>query len=249
MDLGGAGGEAEVRTQLRNVFPGVGGTIRLQQPVMAAWRREFNQTPGTGKKLFLKHLILKKLDDYFQRTERYLFPHITRPLGSSDAKDQAEGYWYQWVFGRENFPWEFPVANCQKEVVSLEEWSSFTCAFREAGIDLGSDVCDADNGLLSQNIIHEAYESFKANLDLCWKRIDFGQRSMRIDYEHLCRFFETNTVSLGSVLGEERLALMILAGRFISGEKVNGTCRELDRLTATYRLSTLRHSTAEILLP
>ncbi len=248
INLGGMGGEAQVKTQFRNIFPGVGGTIMIQQPIMSAWREEFNQTSGIGKKLFLKHLVLKKLDDYFTRTGHYLFPHITRPLGCN-REGQTEGYWYQWVFGRENFSWEFPIANCQKEIVSLKEWSKFTCAFKEAGINLAKDVSDADNGHMSQNIIHEAYKSFEADLNFCWKRIDFGQQSMWVDYEALGRFFEERAVSLGSVLGEERLAMMILAGRYLSEKMTSESCWELDRLTAAYRLSTLRQNTAEILLP
>ena len=248
VDLGGVGGEAQVKTQFRNIFPGVGGTIMIQQPIMSAWREEFNQTLGIGKKLFLKHLILKKLDDYFTRTGRYLFPHITRPLGSNQ-EGQTEGYWYQWVFGRENFSWEFSIANCQTETVALKEWSQFTSVFEEAGINLAKDVCDADNSLISQNIIHEAYKSFETNLNFCWKRIDFGAGSMWVDYDQLCKFFETNAVTLGAILGEERLAMMILAGRHLSEKNSNGSCSELDRLTAVYRLSSLRQNTAEILSP
>lgn len=248
VDLGGAGGEAEVKTQFRNFFPGIGGTVALQQPIMSAWRQEFNQAPGIGKKLFLKHLILKKLDDFFTRTNHYIFPHITRPLGSN-REGQPEGYWYQWVYGRETFPWEYPKANCQRETVALQEWSQFTSAFMEAGIDLSTDVCDADNANISQNIIHEAYKSFEVDLNFCWKRIDFGPHSMRIYFDKLCRFFETRAYSLGRILGEDRLALMILASRFISEEKMDASCQELDRLTADYRLSSLRQNTAEILLP
>lgn len=247
VDLGGAGGEAQVTTQFRNIFPGIGGTIIIQQPIMSAWREEFSQTQGNGKKLFLKHLVFKKLDDFFTRTGRYLFPHITRPLGSSHGKDK-EGYWYQWVYGRDNFPWEFPGTDYQKEVVGLKEWSKFTSAFEEAGINLSMDIC-AEQGVTSQNIIHEAYKSFEANLNFCWKRIDFGAGSMQIDCDRLRHFFETNMMSLGAVLGGDRLALMILVGKFLSNQMCRKSCRELDRLTGIYRLSSLRQNTAEILSP
>lgn len=248
---GGAGGEAQVKVQFRNIFPGIGGTVQIQQPMMAAWREEFNQVAGMGKRLFLKHLILKKLDDYFTRTGRYLFPHITRPLGSErrDNGEGKEGYWYQWVYGHESFPWEYSRAEGGREIVVLDEWGRFTACFEETGITLSRDVCDADNGLISQNIIHEFYKSFEVDLNFCWKRIDFGAGSMRIDFEKLCHFFETNGTALGTVLGGERLALMVLAGRYLSQKLTNGSCRELDRLTAIYRLSTLRQNTAEIFLP
>lgn len=246
---GGTGGEAEVRIQFRKVFPGIGGTVRIQQSVMSAWRKEFNQAFESGKKLFLKHLLLKKLDDYFTRTGRYFFPHITRPLGSSGSKDDwPEGYWYQWVFGQESFPWEYPKTDGGREVVTIDEWAKFTSAFAEAGVNLSADVCDANNGLISQNIIHELYKSFEVDLNFCWKRIDFGAGSMGIDYDRLCKFFETNAMTLGAVLGGERVTMMILAAEYLSGQ-LRGSSRELDRLTAIYRLSTLRQNTAEILMP
>ncbi len=247
---GGAGGEAQVRIQFRNVFPGIGGRVVIQQPIMAAWREEFNQAPGIGKRIFLKHLILKKLDDYFCRTGRYFFPHITRPLGSVEVDSALiGGYWYQWVYGRESFSWEYPRADGGRELVTLEEWGQFTACFYEAGINLSTDICDADNGLISQNIIHEFYKSFETDLNFCWKRIDFGAGSMRIDFDKLCHFLEKNSMILGEVLGGERLALMILAGKFLSENLPRESCRELDRLTAIYRLSTLRQNTAEIFLP
>lgn len=245
---GGAGGEAQVKIQFRNTFPGVGGMVRIQQPMMAAWREEFNQIPGIGKKLFLKHLILKKLDDYFTRIGRYFFPHITRPLGSNED-GPYEGYWYQWVYGQESFSWEYPQADGDRKAVSLAEWGCFTACFDEAGINLSTDVCDADNGLISQNIIHEFYKTFETDLNFCWKRIDFGAGSMQIDFDQLGYFFEKNEMNLGVVLGGDRLALMTVAGKYLSENLHRESCCELDRLTASYRLSTLRQNTAEILLP
>lgn len=247
---GGAGGEAQVRTQFRNIFPGIGGTVRIQQPMMAAWREEFNQSPGVGRRIFLKHLILKKLDDYFCRTGRYLFPHIARPLGSGGKENGLpEGYWYQWVYGQETFPWEYPKTDGGRDKVSLDEWSQFTFAFAEAGINLSTDVCDADNGLISQNIIHEFYKFSETDLNFCWKRIDFGAGSMRMDFGKLCDFLRAHAVFLGEVLGTERLALLILAGSYLSRKTPCESCLELDELTAKYRLSSLRQNTAEIFLP
>lgn len=245
---GGAGGEAQVKIQFRNIFPGVGGIVRIQQPIMSAWREEFNQVSRMGKNLFLKHLVLKKLDDYFCRTGRYLFPHITRPLGSSE-NDLPEGYWYQWVYGCESFPWEYPKADGRREAVALKEWGRFTACFEEAGINLSMDICDSNNGLISQNIIHEFYKSFEIDLNFCWKRIDFGAGSMRIDFDQLGYFFEKNKMTLGVVLGGDRLDLMILAGKYLSENLHRESYCELDRLTASYRLSTLRQNTAEIFLP
>lgn len=249
---GGAGGEAQVRKQFRNFFPGVGGKIIIQQPIMAAWREEFNQIQGMGKKLFLKHLILKKLDDYFTRTDRYLFPHISRPLGSVEVEGALlGGYWYQWVYGRESFPWEYSKADGGREAVALEEWGRFTACFESAGINLAKDVSDADNGLISQNIIHEDYRTFEIDLNFCWKRIDFGPGSMRVDSLALGSFLEANADSLISILGHDRFNLMTLAAVFLFSEEkmFYPDCQRLDRLTAIYRLSSLRQNTAEILMP
>ena len=83
---GGAGGEAQVKTQFRNVFPGIGGTVRIQQPMMSAWREEFNQAPDIGKKIFLKHLILKKLDDFFAVRADTFFPTLPGRLVRAKKK-------------------------------------------------------------------------------------------------------------------------------------------------------------------
>jgi len=247
---GGAGGEARVKIHYRNIFYGMGGTVILQQPIVAAWREEFNQVPGMGKKIFLKHLILKKLDDYFTRTGRYIYPHVTRPLGSVEINTALiGGYWYQWTKGQETFPWEFPKADGNREVVCLEEWGVFIVCFEEAGINLSSDVSDPDNGLISQNIIHELYKPPLADLNFCWKRIDFGAGSMRIDFDKLLKFFELNTASLGEVLRPERLALIVLAAKYLSEKTPKEGSQELDQLIGDYRLSTLKQNSAKILLP
>jgi hypothetical protein len=120
----GAGGSATVYIQLRNSFPGLGGTITTEQDFVVAYRlpsgtgleplREHDQSQhfdpsgldmqaAESLHTFLRHALVKKLDDYFFRTGRYKFAHIPRPLGSTGAG----GYVYEWVHGSEGFYTEY----------------------------------------------------------------------------------------------------------------------------------------------
>ncbi len=250
---GGAGGEASILVQARNFFPGIGGPISSEQVVAAALRQEYNNVPGISARLFLKHVIIKKLDDYFGRTGIYTFPHIARPLGSigkngnDDNTKEPEAYLYEWVVGSESFPWEQSGTDGEREPVSLDEWGSFVGSFDAAGIGVANDVTDAENGLISQNIIHQLCRGDGFKLNRFWKRIDFGDRSLRVDYEKLARFLTDKAENLKTVLGRNRYELMLLAHTVISGNKLSEREKgKLEILTRDYRLSTLRHHQPKI---
>ena len=104
---GGAGGEARVIVQLRTEFPGLGGTILTQEGVASALREEYNPSEKAGHRMFLRHTIAKKLDDYFHRTGVYVYAHVARPLGSISRRGDSpsEAYIYEWAFGSDRFPW------------------------------------------------------------------------------------------------------------------------------------------------
>lgn len=243
---GGAGSEAQITVQLRNSFPGLGGELRTEQAVVCAYREPYSAPPDTGARLFLKHTILKKLDDFFRRTNQYLFQHITRPLGSiAQNGKEKEGYLYQWVFGQETFPWEYPQSDGQNIAVQLEEWGAFVSTFDLAGIDVNSDVADPDNGLISQNIVHQLCRTKNNTLNLCWKRIDFGSNSLIIHEEKLKSFLRDHRQILIDVLGLDRYELMILAYRFLYLKINERELGQLDVLAREYRISSLRHKIAE----
>lgn len=240
---GGFGSEAKVTVELRTEFPGIGGTITTQQAVVSALREEFSALPGQGHRLFFKHALIKKLDDYFQKMKKYEFSHIPRPIGSNgpDGKD----YLYEWVFGSEGFPWFYQDEDRDLPVM-LGEWKEFIAAFQTAGIDLSLDCTDSDNGRISKNIIHQLYQydpDSWSKLNCLWQRIDFGQRSILINFERLAEFAKEQKKKLISALGIDRYEMMILAAAYLENKKeMNAVdAGRLEILTRHYRISTLRH--------
>lgn len=250
---GGHGGEANILVQLRNKFPGIGGEIKTQQVVATALREEYNKLPGTGHRLFFKHVILKKLDDYFCRIKKYEFPHITRPLGSisGDNGKPYEAYLYEWAFGTDGFPWEYQNPKKNNDRIILDEFDELTASFLATGIDLHSDITDADNAHISQNIVHQLNHLNYFRLNCLWKRIDFGPKSININYEKLKKFLIDNSCKLENVLGIKRYQLLLLAHQYIlNGEKMAERDKgKLEILIGDYRTSSLRHKTAEMINP
>lgn len=248
---GGCGSEANILIQKRNIFPGIGGEIKTKQIVATALREDYSKLPGTGHRLFLKHTILKKLDDYFCEIKKYQNAHIARPLGSMSSEYVGESYLYEWSHGADSFPWEYPNMEGHSNKIILDEFDEFTAAFAKAGIDLHSDITDPDNGRISQNIIHELNYLNGFRLNCFWKRIDFGDRSISINYEKLERFLKDNYENLEIIIGIKRYQLLLLAYKYISsmGKISERDKGKLEILIGDYRTSTLRHKTAEIINP
>jgi len=239
--VGGLGSEAEIDLELRSVFPGIGGTIRTFQAIAVAHRKEYNQTPDIGVSMFLRHTIIKKLEDYFFRKGVYRFAHVTRPLGSTD-----KGYIYEWAFGADAFPWYVSTEDENFASVHVDDWKEFVGAFSEAGIDLQSDCTDPDNGRISQNVVHQyphCPQSPFPTLNRLWKRIDFGTRSIKIDYEQLLRYLSDHREEIRNILKVGRYDLMVLACKYLQkGEHMDPVERgKLDVLALDYRFSTLNH--------
>ncbi|KKT29330.1 hypothetical protein A3G55_00040 [Candidatus Giovannonibacteria bacterium RIFCSPLOWO2_12_FULL_44_25] len=246
LDEGGAGEEAEVSAEARNFFPGWGGAMRSNEIAIAAYRKCFSPNPGMGDRLFFKHLILKKLDDYFCQVGRYTFPHIARPLGSvSDQKEKEEAYLYEWVEGTDYFLREYPGEG----TVKIHEWDEFVFYFSKAGIAVSQDVTDSENGKKSQNIVHQMWRYGRLKLNRCWKRIDFGDSSLYIDYDELSDFLRENSRYIQAILGAPRYDLMLLARDFLTKPKLTKKETEiLATLAGNYRLSTLRHLKAKFVV-
>ena len=193
---GGSGSEANVKVELRTIFAGIGGTIITNEGVATALREEFTPTPKSGHKMFLRHTIIKKLEDYFYRKGAYMFAHIPRPLGSiSRTSDKAyEAYIYEWAFGSESFPWECIDKKGVRNLIKLRDWEKFVTSFNSAGINMELDCTDPNDGRISQNIIHQYPKPIEEGLEmsLLWKRIDFGTMSLNIDFEKLIIFLNEN---------------------------------------------------------
>jgi hypothetical protein len=238
---GGSGDEANITVQLRTKFPGIGGAIFTYQALPVAYRTDFDYSPQCGHKLFYKHAVIKKLEDYFFMKGSYRYPHVTRPLGSTD-----DSYIYEWAFGTDGFPWEYVETDGSRIYLDLEEWDCFVGVFGEAGIDLAIDCSDPNDGRISKNLIHQlCYQQSNSlrSLNRIWKRVDFGDRSIRINYEKLEKYIKDNKQELGAHLSAGRLEFLQLACQFLSPQHdiKERDLGKLEQMTLDYRTSTLAH--------
>ena len=232
----GAGGEARVYLEVRSFFPGIGWDIYTTQRVKCANRE--GHTPD-GHRNFLRHAIIKKLDDYFISLGKYRDIHIPRPLGSTD-----KGYVYQFEQGSDCFSWQ-EYDEGKWVPVRLEEWGSFVGAFSNAGVDLRSDIADVDDGRMSQNIIlNHPYELDPSTFSLgsLWKRIDFGSGSISFNYDKLEKFLSENKEKLMIELSARRYEFMNLALQYLKPGPEHMDKRDIGRLeilAGDFRISTL----------
>jgi hypothetical protein len=244
---GGFGGSATVCVELRTEFPGIGGTIVTHEGVASAFREEFSPSSKSAHRLFLRHTIVKKLEDYFHRRGVYMFAHVPRPLGSisKDDENPSEAYIYEWAFGTEGFPWEYVDREGGRARIKLHDWDHFVTNFHGAGIDVQMDTTDPDDGRISKNIIHQ-YPKPVGNgseMNCLWKRIDFGYESMKVDLNKLSQFLHDKREDLEKVLRTERVEMMVLATEYLAkGKEMKEVdIGRLDSLVGEYRRSSLRH--------
>ena len=130
----------------------------------------------------------------------------------------------------------------------LDDWDSFNAIFLEAGIDLQSDCTNPDNGTISQNIVHQLHLGANASqpiLNRLWKRIDFGPRSIRLDYERLLEHLQQNEQDIRETLRVGRYDMMVACRYLLNRGEIDP--RELERLEMLVmdcRLSTLAYLNA-----
>jgi len=246
---GGFGGEAEVGVYLLNKLPGIGGTIKTHEGVVTAVRVEHSPSPGSGHLIYLRHMLIKKLEDYFFRNQVYNYAHIPRPLGSISLQGErpVEACLYEWAFGSEGFPWEVTDYGGERVPVRLRDWNQFVDHFHRVGIDLGADITEPDDAKVSKNIIHQfpIDYPYEGQLTPIWKRIDFGPASTPMDYEQIMRFLVDNRNALIDVLRGERYQMMVLATKYLTWstrDKFTGyEFGTLETLIGYYRLASLQH--------
>lgn len=250
LKVGGEGSEARVDVELRTRFPGIGGDIITQEGVVTAHRMGHGQTYKSGQRMFLRHMIIKKLEDYFFRKRKYNFAHVPRPLGSTVKNDKGslEAYLYEWAYGDEGFPWEIPRGDGNYDVVVLRDWNTFVGCFSRTGINMGADITDADDGRYSKNIIDQFKDVDPLSLEKnsIWKRIDFGPQSLPIDYDKLSRFLRDNRNDLINILRNERYEMLILTMEYMTKpDKMSDRNKgRLEVQIADYRRKTLEHHTS-----
>jgi hypothetical protein len=244
------GGEAQVVIQLRNSFPGIGGTIKTTKGVLSAYRSPFSKSPKDGHRIFLKHMVIKKLEDLFQRTGEYNFSHVPKPMGSfSDREHGIEGYLYEYARGEDAFPWALQNASEPMDTrLILKDWGKFTSRFLDAGIDLTADITDSDNSNISKNIIHEFPRLNRGDYEYSciWKRIDYGYNSIGFDYDKTIDYILRYRGKIQKALTFKRVEMLLLALEYLkSQDKMpQYDIGRLDALVGDYRRSSLQHLTS-----
>ena len=259
---GGYGGSAEVHIQIRNIFPGLGGVIKTEQDFVAACRiprgtdlAKVNNPDSdiTFEKLeskatlsalnvYFRHVLIKKLDDYFFRMGKYKFSHIPRPLGS----DIDGIYYYEWVFGDEGFYPEYYDEYYKKWFpVKVDEWSIASGCFNEAGVGIFDDTVENDGHYIKNVVMLEPKVSDSEEyLTKLWKRIDFGFESIHIDFSKLEKFVIANKSDLEKSLSPERVEMLLLILEFLMNSHTPKTFDKMERMSKLvfdYRKSTTRH--------
>ncbi len=131
--------------------------------------------------------------------------------------------------------------------INLHDWNQFVGHFASAGVDLGHDTTDLEDGRTSQNVVHQYPESLQSG-EMCssWKRIDFGFRSIRIDFQRLSAFVYDQRAKLTDTLRYERYEMVPLALAFLRRRKYGEPMSDYDlgrlvQLICDFRRSSLSH--------
>jgi hypothetical protein len=122
--------------------------------------------------------------------------------------------------------------------INLHDWNQFVGYFAGAGVDLGYDTTDPDDGRTSQNVVHQYPESLRSG-ELCslWKRIDF---------ERLSAFVHDQKAKLTETLRYERYDMVRLAVAFLRHRKYGEPISDYDlgrlvQLICDFRRSSPSH--------
>ncbi len=259
---GGYGGSAEVHIQIRNIFPGLGGIITTEKDFVAACRiprgtdlAKINNPDSditieslsdkqtlSALNVFFRHALIKKLDDFFFRSERYRFSHVPRPLGS----DIDGIYYYEWIFGDEGYYPQFYDEDYKKWFpVKVDEWDKASGCFYQAGVGFFDDTVDTDGYYIKNIVMLEPRVSdTEEHLTKLWKRIDFGSESLHIDFYKLEKYIKDYKSDLQKYLKDERYEMMDLMLQFLMSSSSPADFKKIDRLgklVFDYRKSTTSH--------
>jgi len=260
---GGIGGCAKVYIQLRNIFPGMGGTITTEQDFVVAYRVPLDSNITESKEncdkhyklnlktnssrealnVFLRHTLIKKFDDYFFRKGSYKYAHIPRPLGSTDEG----GYIYEWAHGSEGFSSEYFDENYGRIVpVDIDEWNVVAKDFNNVGISIFHDTADAHDGRYTKNLIVQepGIPVYPRIITKLWKRIDFGSESLPIDFNTLENFIKDSKKDLIRFIKPERVKMIKLIVEYLKNHETPESFKSfyiLKQLIKSFRVATASH--------
>jgi len=246
----GHGGEATVYIHLRRVFPFFEKMFKTKRDFVVSYRVLHKVKTSSSELLikrsfseFLRHLIAKKFDDYFLRKGYYKYPHIPRLLGFD-----INGYYYEFVYGLEGYyPLYFDDTNMNWNPVALNDERISSSLYHEVGIYLFQDIVEPTSNYVKNLIIEEPYISLMPeNISSLWKRIDFGVKSIKFDYEKIKKYIEKNEKELNEVLLNDRVEMLLIALDYLIKDGNSETFGEkkFDRLKYLIELflkSTLEH--------
>lgn len=246
----GHGGEATVFLELRRIFPFFEKNFYTKRDFVVSYR-VLHKGDTISKELlfkrsfleFLRHLIAKKLDDFFLRKGLYKFPHIPRLLGFDTF-----GYYYEYVWGIEGyFPLYFDEELSTYLPVNLYEENEAKNLFHNAGIYIFQDIVEPTSNYVKNLIIEEPeIPLLPQEISNLWKRIDFGVKSIRFDYFKIENYLNENREELIKYLGIKRYKLISLANKFLilNGDENkfgDRSFKKLKKLIEPFLKSTLDH--------
>ena len=246
----GHGGEATVYIHLRRVFPFFEKMFITKRDFVVSYRVLHKANISSNELLikrsfseFLRHLIAKKFDDYFLRKGHYKYPHIPRLLGFD-----INGYYYEFVYGLEGYyPLYFDDTNMNWNPVALNDERISSSLYHEVGIYLFQDIVEPTSNYVKNLIIEEPYISLMPeNISSLWKRIDFGVKSIKFDYEKTKKYIEKNEKELNEVLTNDRVEMLLIAIDYLIKDGNSKTFGEkkfnrLKYLIELFLKSTLEH--------
>jgi 6-phosphofructokinase/ubiquinone/menaquinone biosynthesis C-methylase UbiE/poly-beta-hydroxyalkanoate depolymerase/phosphoglycolate phosphatase-like HAD superfamily hydrolase/DNA-directed RNA polymerase specialized sigma subunit len=184
--------------------------VKLPADTKVVMRISKDSSPGLD--MFLRHVILKIMDDYFLKEGIYTVNHISLPLGYF-----KNSYYYLFTEGSEGWPTVLIDMNSpvySKTPVMMEEYHAFKGYLYCWGFDIW-DIVDSD-GDGGKNIIHRdwnisrLYETFQLSKD--WVLIDLDGLTFNKE-----KFFQ----SAGKIKGESKrhldwqYELLMLAAGYI----------------------------------
>ncbi|MFW6181676.1 MAG: hypothetical protein ACOC8N_08010, partial [Spirochaetota bacterium] len=232
--------------EIRSGFRCVDGVIfTLQEIPVARIRYILEADPDIGFKVFLRHFLVKKLENAFMSEGRYRYAHIPRPLGS-----EGRSYYYDWAWGEQRCGMQLIGSGKREGVLrGLSEWDAFVGFFAQAGVDFQSGarpVCSRHHpgkNVAKNILVRQPYSDREETyISRLWKRVNFHPDGTPVDFRKLERYLLREESFLRRHLTPGRYETMLLAAGYLQGRGLPPSeYRALKRGVHEYRVSALRH--------